>query len=269
MAYWLHQYLALPAPQRNATLDAWLGGGDDAAIARALAALYAGTRLGVAERRQAWLAADPAAFAASDDTMIRLAVALMPTLLALEDEDKAAAGASSHLRPLYLAGVQEFRRSRGDQLYPDANGSLRVTYGHVTGYRPRDGLLATPFTTAAGMAAKATGEEPFDAPPQLLAAVRAQRYGRHADAALGGLPVNFLADLDITGGNSGSPVLDARGELAGLVFDGNWEGVSANWVYDGAVNRTIAVDIRYVAWLMEAVFPAPRLLAELGIARTE
>jgi hypothetical protein len=266
MAYWLRQYLALPEPQRIAALDAWLGGGGDAAIARALDGLYAGTRLGTAERRRAWLAADPAAFVASDDTMIRLAVALMPTLLALEDEDKAAAGASSLHRPLYLAGVQDFRRSRGDQLYPDANGSLRVTYGHVTGYQPRDGLLATPFTTAAGMAAKATGVEPFDAPPQLLAAVHAKRYGGYADAALGGLPVNFLADLDITGGNSGSPVLNAQGELAGLVFDGNWEGVSANWVYDGNVNRTIAVDIRYVAWLMDAVYPAPRLLAELGIA---
>ena len=267
LTYWLGHYLALPATQRVAALDGWLGGNDDAAITRALDGLYAGTRLGALDQRRTWLSADKAAFIASDDALIRLAVALTPTLLALEDEGKAAAGAFSRYRPLYLAGVQDFRRSRGEHVYPDANGSLRITYGHVVGYQPRDGMLALPFTTAEGMAAKATGDEPFDAPQMLLDAVHAKRYGGYADARLTGLPVNFLADLDITGGNSGSPVMNAKGELVGLVFDGTWEGVSSNWVYDGAVNRTICLDVRYLLWLMDAVYPAPRLLAEIGVTR--
>ncbi len=267
LAYWLGQYLALPATQHVAALDGWLGGNDSAAIHRALDGLYAGTRLGTLDQRRTWLTADKATFITSDDAMIRLAVAVMPTLLAMEDESKAVAGAFSRYRPLFLAGIQEFKRSRNEHVCPDANASLRITYGHVVGYQPRDGLLATPFTTAEGMAAKATGVEPFDAPTVLLDAVRAKHFGGYASATLGGLPVNFLADLDITGGNSGSPVMNAKGELVGLVFDGTWEGVSSNWVYDGTVNRTICVDVRYLTWLLDAVYPAPRLLAEIGVTR--
>ena len=77
------------------------------------------------------------------------------------------------------------------------------------------------------------------------------------------VPVNFLSDLDITGGNSGSPVLDARGELVGLAFDGNWESVSSNWVFDPVMTRMIAVDTRYMQWVMREVFPAPHLLEEM------
>ena len=79
------------------------------------------------------------------------------------------------------------------------------------------------------------------------------------------MPVNFLSDLDITGGNSGSPVLNAEGKLVGLAFDGNWESVSSNWIYDGSVNRMISVDQRYMRWIMQEVFPAPQLLQEMGV----
>jgi hypothetical protein len=97
--------------------------------------------------------------------------------------------------------------------------------------------------------------------------VHDKRYGVYQDAALGTLPVNFLADLDITGGNSGSAVMNARGELVGLAFDGTWEGVSSNWVYNGTVNRAIGMDIRYMLWFMDYIIPAPRLLEEMGIPR--
>lgn len=269
MTYWLRHYRALPVAQRIPALDAWLGGDDDAAMERALDGLYAGTRLGVLEERQRWLTADQAAFTTSDDTMIRLAVALMPTLLALEDEGRAHAGESARYRPLFLAGVQEFRRSRGEHVYPDANASLRLTYGHVMGYQQRDGLLALPFTTGSGVLAKHTGTEPFAAPEPVLAALRAKRHGRYADPTLGDLPVNFLADLDTTGGNSGSPAMNAKGELVGLLFDGTWESVSSNWVFDKTIKRSILVDIRYALWLMDLVYPAPRLLREMGVAPAE
>jgi hypothetical protein len=268
LAYWLRHYLSLPAAQRIVAVDRWLDGDDDAAIQRALDGLYAGTKLAALDERMSWFTAKKSAFDASNDRLIRFAALLMPTLLTLEDEAKAVAGDLAHYRPLYLTGVQEFRRSRGAAIYPDANGSLRLTYGHVVGYQLRDGLQAEPFTTAAGMAAKATDEAPFDAPKSVLDAIRAQRYGSYADVKLKGLPVNFLADLDSTGGNSGSPVMNANGHLVGLLFDGTWESVSSNWVFDRDIKRSICVDIRYVLWLMDVVSPAPRLLNEMGITRT-
>ena len=97
--------------------------------------------------------------------------------------------------------------------------------------------------------------------------VAAKDYGPYADAKLGSLPVNFLSNLDITGDNSGSPVMNGKGELVGLAFDGNWESVSSNWVYDGSLNRMISVDARYMLWVIDKAFPAPNVLAEIEAAR--
>lgn len=262
--YWLQQYLRLPKEQRLKPLDAWLKGGDDKAIASALKALAA-TRLGSTEERLRWMKADRKAFETSKDPAIRYAVAMMPTLLQVEEARKARAGDNLVARPHYLQAVADYKKSRGEAVYPDANGSLRITFGTVTGYTTRDGARQKPFTLLEEVAAKATGQEPFDAPPALLEAIRAKRYGGLADKKLGTVPVDFLSDLDITGGNSGSPVLNAEGKLVGLAFDGNWESVSSNWIYDGSVNRMISVDQRYMRWIMQEVFPAPQLLQEMGV----
>ena len=265
MAYWLTQYIALPAPQHVKAIDAWLGGNTPAAINKALDGLYAGSKMGELAQRQAWFTADRAAFEASSDPMIKLAVALTPTMMALEDEGKARTGDSLRYRPVYLAAVQDYKRSQGQGVYPDANGSLRITYGNVMGYGPAGSETAKPFTTAEGMAAKATGKEPFDAPKPLLDAVAAKNYGAYADKQLGTLPVNFTSNLDITGGNSGSPVMNANGELVGLAFDMNWESVSSNSVFDATMTRMISLDSRYLTWIMDKVYPAPRLLKEMGV----
>ena len=264
-AYWLEQYLKLPAAQRVAAIDAWLGGNDTAAVKRALDRL-AGTALGSTEERLKWLSADRAAFEASTDPAIQYAVAVMPTLLQLEQERKTRAGENLAARPVYLQAVADYKNSQGEFVYPDANLSLRITFGNVTGYVPRDGVKYTPFTTLEGVVAKETGADPFDSPQALLDAVAAGRHGGLADARLGSVPVNFLSDLDITGGNSGSPVLDAHGKLVGLAFDGNWESVASNWVFDPAMTRMISVDQRYMRWIMQVVFPAPQLLREIGVA---
>ena len=264
-AYWLDQYLKLPAAQRVAAIDAWLGGNDEAAVKRALDRL-AGTALGSTDERLKWLSADRAAFEASTDPAIQYAVAVMPTLLKLEQERKTRAGENLAARPVYLQAVADYKNSQGEFVYPDANLSLRITFGNVTGYVPRDGVKYTPFTTLEGVVAKETGADPFDSPQALLDAVAAGRHGGLADARLGSVPVNFLSDLDITGGNSGSPVLDAHGKLVGLAFDGNWESVASNWVFDPAMTRMISVDQRYMRWIMQEVFPAPQLLREIGVA---
>jgi hypothetical protein len=262
--YWLSQYVRLPKEQRLQPLDAWLKGNDDKAIAAALKSLSA-TKLGNTDERLRWMKADRKEFERSKDPAIRYAVAMMPTLLRLEEARKSRAGDSMMARPVFLQAVAEYKKSRGEAVYPDANGSLRITFGNVTGYTKRDGARQKPFTLLEEVAAKATGQEPFDAPQAQLEAIRAKRYGGLVDKKLGTVPVNFLSDLDITGGNSGSPVLDANGRLVGLAFDGNWESVSSNWVFDPAVTRMISVDQRYMRWIMQEVFPAPQLLQEMGV----
>lgn len=262
LAYWLREYLKLPANQRVAAIDAWLGGNDEAAITRALDATYAGTTLAGTDARIALLGASQADIEASTDPLMKLAVSLAPVLKEMEDVGKARTGDQTLYRPVYLAAVQSYKRSQGQGVYPDANLSLRITYGNVMGYSPKDGVAYTPFTTLDGLAAKATGEEPFDAPKNQLDLIAG--LGAQEKAAI---PVNFLSDLDITGGNSGSPVLNGKGELVGLAFDGNWESVSSNWVFDPTMTRMISVDHRYMLWVMDKVFPAPNLLREMGATR--
>ena len=264
-AYWLREYLALPEAQRVAAIDAWLGGNDEAAVQAALDKLAA-TQLGDLDTRLSLLAADRATFESSEDPALAFAVAVMPTLLDLEAQADARRGDELVARPVFLQAVADHRESQGGFVYPDANSSLRITFGNVMGYTKLDGTRQAAFTTLEQIAAKATGEEPFDAPQPLLDAIREKRYGGLAAEELGTVPVNFLSDLDITGGNSGSPVLDAHGELVGLAFDGIWESVASNWVYDDEMTRMIAVDSRYMQWVMQEAFPAPRLLAELELA---
>ena len=139
--------------------------------------------------------------------------------------------------------------------WSNANGTLRVTFGTVTGYVPRDGLVAVPKTSLAGLVAKHRTDR-YEAPPSLAdAALRASTDPTDADRrwfdpALGQVPVNFLSDLDTTGGNSGSATLNAAGELVGLVFDGNYESMAADWQFDPDTTRTVHVDVRYIAWLL-------------------
>jgi len=126
----------------------------------------------------------------------------------------------------------------------------------VNSYSPRDGLLATPFTTLAGVVAKHTNEEPFDVPDKVLAA---------AKSAPPDLPVNFLADVDTTGGNSGSPTINGRGELVGVNFDRVWENVANDFGFNPDVARGISADVRYMLWVLDKVDGATELLSELGV----
>jgi len=264
--YWLSQYVALPADQRsNEGLNTWLAGNDAAAV-DGLVRKLSTTRLGQLDERLKWFKADRAAFEASTDPAIQYAVAVMPALLKQEQARKVREGESLLARPAYLQAVADYKKSQGEFVYPDANLSLRITFGNVMGYA-KDGVQYTPFTTLEGVVAKETGEDPFDSPKALLEAVKAKRYGGLEDKRIGSVPVNFLSNLDITGGNSGSPVLDAHGKLVGLAFDGNWESVSSNWVFDPVMTRMIAVDSRYMQWIMQEVAPAPQLLKELNLAR--
>ena len=203
---------------------------------------------------------DRAALEASTDPWVSLAVTLEGWLSQQRVTSDQLSGAMARLRPLYMQALIDMRGESG--LYPDANSTLRLTFGHVQGWSPEDGAVFLPQTTLSGMVAKATGEVPFDAPEVLLS--RAGEESRWRDDALGDVPVNYLSTLDITGGNSGSATLNAAGEFVGLAFDGNVDSIGADWAF-GPTSRTIHVDVRYMLWVMESDPEARWLLEELGI----
>lgn len=251
------EYRTLPADQRVKSFDAFLEGKD-------LAALYAGSELGTTAKRLEWMGKTPADFKASSDPFIQLAVATYDEAMAAEAADKERAGRVQKARSQVMAARLAYAASQGKTMYPDANGSLRFTYGKVTG-KTVDGQVWTAFTTAEGLLAKHTGRGEFDAPDKMIELIKAKDYGSYTAPALGTLPVDFMSTVDITNGNSGSSTLNARGEFVGLAFDGTIEGVVSDWMYDPKINRTIHVDSRFMLWTMDKVDGADRLLAEMGV----
>ena len=226
---------------------------------------YRETKMADLESRLALMDMNTAGLEAIDDSAVRLAVALYPLSREIEENGKTRSGALAKLRPLYMEALLEVS---GGKVYPDANGSLRVSFGLVKGAPAADGVFYTPQTSLAGLVAKHTGEGEFNAPPSELGAVKALRAGggtRYLDKNLGDVPVNFLAALDTTGGNSGSAVLNVRGELCGLLFDGTFESMAADYLFDERTTRSIVVDSRYMLWIMTEVDRAGNLLAEMEI----
>ena len=226
---------------------------------------YQGGELTDPAKRLEWMDKSPAAFEASEDPFIKLAVALHDTEMAQEEASKDRSGRSAALRPQYMQAIIDWQKSNGVVAYPDANSTLRITYGHVLGGSPRDGLIYEPFTRLEGLTAKHTGEWPFNVPKRQSDVIEAGDYGSYALESLGTVPVNFLSDLDSTGGNSGSATLNADGELVGLLFDGTIESVNSDWDFDPRTTRTIQVDSRYMLWVMEKVDSAQHLIAEMDI----
>jgi V8-like Glu-specific endopeptidase len=262
----LERAAKLPVAERSPLLALVVGKGDptEAAIEKALDALWSGTKLEDEAARLALLrTAKTAELQKSQDPMIKLAVALRPLQKELEAREDALVGALALLTPRYIDALRKV--GKGD-LAPDANGTLRVTYGTVRGYRPEPSApMHTPFTVLPEVVKKHTGKEPFDAPARVLEAVKAKRFGSYVDEKLGEVPVDFLSDLDITGGNSGSPTLNARGELVGLAFDGNYEAMASDWLFIPELTRTIHVDVRYILWILDAVEGADHIVKELGV----
>ena len=164
------------------------------------------------------------------------------------------------LRIQYMRGMCEMR---GVTPYPDANFTQRFTFGNIKGYSPREAVQYSPFTTLKGVLEKDTGVEPFNAPPKLRELQNAHDFGRYGVGD--SVPVDFLATLDIIGGNSGSPVMNGYGEQVGIVFDGNYEGLGNDYFFSPEYGRTIAVDIRYVLFLVEKFGNEPWIVNELTI----
>ncbi len=243
----------MPKPEADQAADAYLD------------RLYAGTKLGDQEFRMSLLDKSTAELNATGDSFISLAAALYPITEVIKEARKDQAGALARLQPRYMEALLAMS---GGLVAPDANSTLRVTYGQVKGVKPRDGMLYLPQTTLAGIVEKNTGEGEFNAPRKELDAIQALRAGKktsYTDAALKDVPINFLSTVDTTGGNSGSPTLNSKGELIGLLFDGTYETVASDYVFDPVKTRSIQVDSRYMLWTMTEVDGATNLLEEMAI----
>ncbi len=267
----LDSYMREPDEGRVAAFDEAIGLDSldsSTALEARLDTFYRDTQLGNVETRLAWMDKSAADFEASEDPFIELAVALYDHEMAEEEQSKTFRGRLSEVRPDYMDAIIAYSRTFGQTVYPDANSTLRVTYGSVFGGSPKDGLIYEPFTRLEGIVEKDTGRPPFNAPARELEQITAGNYGRYELKSIGSVPVNFLTDLDSTGGNSGSATLDGEGNLVGLLFDGTIESVNSDWDFDPRTTRTIHVDTRYMLWVMENVDDAGHIVDEMELTRS-
>ncbi|MFC5477903.1 S46 family peptidase [Massilia suwonensis] len=267
--HFLTKYLAQPAKEQDTAFNTALGirsGMSQDELKAAIDKVYAGSKLANKEERTAWLKKSPADFKASDDSFIKAAVAMYDADLKDEAKAEELGGKIQKAYSGYMKAKIAYMNSKGQAVYPDANGTLRVTFGKIAGRdHGADGTGSwTAFTTVKGVVAKHTGEGEFNAPTAQLAAIKNKDFGKYVDPVLKTVPVNYLATLDITGGNSGSAALNKRGELIGLAFDGTLDSIISDWDFNAANTRDIQVDVRYMLWNMKHVDKADNLLKEMN-----
>jgi hypothetical protein len=169
---------------------------------------------------------------------------------------------------LYLKGIMEMDPVKAKMMYPDATFTMRVSYGNVKSYKPRDAVFYDYVTTSKGLLEKyKPGDYEFDLPAKQVELLKKRDFGQYMDPTRKELVIGFITTNDITGGNSGSPVLNNKGELIGLAFDGNYEALSHKMAFDKDLNRTICVDIRYVLWCIDKLGGAQNIINELKLVK--
>ena len=270
----LSSYMAQPKSERDAAFDKAMGlrdGMSNDELSALIDGWYESTSLLDRDNRMALLEFDPEQFEQSEDPFVKAAVALYPSDLEDEKKSEELSGKIQQAYADYMRAKIAFMQSKGEAVYPDANSTLRITYGNVAGrdHGTEDGNAWAPFTTLRGVTEKATGEGEFNAPEEQLKAIEAGDFGPYEKADLNSVPVNYLATLDITGGNSGSAVLNHKGEFVGLAFDGTLDSIISDWDFNLENTRSIQVDTRYMLWQMEYVDHADNLLKELGVSTSQ
>jgi len=168
----------------------------------------------------------------------------------------------------YMKGIMEMNPAAVNKMYPDANFSMRVSYGNVKSYKPRDAVFYDYVTTSKGLLEKyKPNDYEYDLPANQVALLKKRDFGQYIDKSRNDLVIGFITTNDITGGNSGSPVINANGHLIGLAFDGNYEALSHKIAFDKDLNRTINVDIRYVLWCIDKLGGAANIINELTLIK--
>ena len=200
-----------------------------------------------------------------EDPAVKVGMSIFDECIKLQEMNEKAVGtAYEQARSNYTAGLLEWKK--GHPSYPDANFTMRLTYGTVKGYSPKDAVIYKHYTTLDGVMVKEDPEQwEFVVPAKLKELWQNKDFGQYAMAD-GKMPVAFLSNNDITGGNSGSPIMNSRGELIGLAFDGNWESMSSDVMFEPELQRCINVDIRYVLFIVEKFGGARWLVDEMTIA---
>lgn len=267
LKYFLTKAIELPPSQRIAAIDQMVAEQGDNKykyIDQLVEEMYAQSKVGDLDRRMAMFDMTREQLEQLNDPMINLAKALHPELEQNRLRSRSFSGALSRLTPKLVLAYAEFRGREG---YPDANGTMRLSCGQVKGYQPRNGITYHYLTGLTGVMEKETGKGEFIVPAELKQVFDMKDLGRWVDPVINDVPVDFLSTNDITGGNSGSPVIDGDGRLIGCAFDGNWEGVASDYLFAPEVTRTISVDIRYVLFLLDRVYHYEELLRELGVEK--
>ena len=266
LAFLLRKAAELPAGQKIEPIERRFGnlkGNERARAEEEFAAAIADSKkLSTPESIEALFSMTAAPLRELHESLIDFAGEVGPLSGDVQERTRTFNATVARWRPLLMRGMSEMR---GTKLYPDANRTLRFTYGEVKGYVPKDAAVYQPFTNLSGVIEKDTGREPFDAPEKLKQLYRARDFGPYATPDGKNVPVDFLSTTDIIGGNSGSPILNGRGEQVGIVFDGNYEGLGNDFFYNDAKGRTISVDIRYVLFIADKFGGAGYLIKELDI----
>jgi hypothetical protein len=236
--------------------------GTDAEIEARVDAMYAQTPLGDPAKRPALLDLKPAALAAADDPFLKLAASMEQELKGFREDSKGLSREGADLKMTYEAAILEMKKGTYP---PDANGTIRFTYGPVLGYTPRDAVVYLPQTTVKGVLEKDTGVFPFKVPAKIKDLWQAKDFGPYGDARLHDVPACFLNTTNVTGGNSGSPTLNAKGEQVGIIFDMTYESVIGDYYVIPELQRSISVDIRYVLWVTDKFSGASHIIREIGL----
>jgi hypothetical protein len=266
LAFYLRKAAELPAGQKISAVEKRFGNLSGAERIRAeeefARALTDSKNLSTAQAVSSLFEMTPAKLRELNEPLIDFAGEISALNTQAQARTRAFNAIVNSWRPLLLGGMTEMR---GAKLYPDANRTLRFTYGDVRGYIPHDAAIYQPFTNLSGVIEKDTGREPFDVPAKLKQLYAARDFGPYATPDGQNVPVNFISTADIIGGNSGSPIMNGRGEQVGIVFDGNYEGLGNDFFFNEAKGRTISVDIRYVLFIADKFGGAGYILKELDI----
>ena len=253
----------LPEGQRIAALEDVVGQDDpEVPIEKFIDSLYGATRLNDTAFLTACFEKTPLELVKTDDAYIRFARKLYPEFEALKEARKWRKGALDGLSARLIDVKKQFLKT---DFVPDANLTLRFTFGRIRGYSPSDGVYCEPLTTVKGILEKHTGRAPFNIPEKIIRLHEKKDFGRFASRELKDVPVGILYNMDTTGGSSGSPVFNARGEIVGINFDRAYEATINDYAWNESYSRSIAVDIRYVLWVTEKFAGAGHLLEEMGV----